>query len=131
MNAGQRRRFDVLLEEVLAGMPDQVHELLEEVPLLVEDHPSDDVLEQMGIAFREDLCGLHDGIALTERSVEHDAHLPHTISIYREGIISLSIEEAGGWSDEEIAHQIQVTILHEIGHHFGLDEDDLERLGYG
>ncbi len=84
----------------------------------------------------EILCGLHTGIALTERSVERPDS-SDVIHLFREGIV----DTAGGWeeaSDEEgeyggearIREEIRVTILHEIGHHFGLDEGDLERLGY-
>jgi predicted Zn-dependent protease with MMP-like domain len=86
---------------------------------------------------RAALCGLHSGIPLTERSVEHGG-LPEVITLFREGIL----EEAGGWEEwtdddgtelggrERILREIRITLLHEIGHHFGLDEDDLERLGY-
>jgi predicted Zn-dependent protease with MMP-like domain len=86
----------------------------------------------------ESLCGLHSGIMLTERSVEQHPELPTTLHLFREGII----DEAGGWKpwkDEDGEHwggedavkeEIRVTLLHEIGHHFGLEEEDLEALGY-
>jgi predicted Zn-dependent protease with MMP-like domain len=140
MNRGERDRFDGLLEGVLASLPSAIHELLEEAPLIVDDRPSPDMLRDLGMEHDEDdvLCGLHSGVALPDRSVEHPP-IGDTIHIFRRGIV----EHAGGWQpwiddegrhwggEDRIAQEIRITILHEIGHHFGLDEDDLERLGYG
>ena len=67
---------------------------------------------------------------MTERSVEHTLDLPEDIRLFRSGIVSL----AGGWDQEEaddvVYEEIMVTLLHEIGHHFGLDEEQLDELGY-
>jgi predicted Zn-dependent protease with MMP-like domain len=136
VNPRERERFDRLLEEVLDQLPPRLHALIEEAPLIVEDHPSEELKRELGVEHDDELCGLHTGIPLTERSVEHPEM--EFIHIFREGIIQL----AGGWDtgiDEEgleiggvdaIREEIRVTVLHEIGHHFGLDEDDLEQLGY-
>jgi predicted Zn-dependent protease with MMP-like domain len=130
VNRRERERFDALLEEVLDAMPDAVHDLLEEAPLIVEDRPSLAMMLELGVEFADDLCGLHTGVALTEQSVEHSGVLPTQIHIFREGIVAL----AGGWrgadADDRVAEEIHVTILHEVGHHFGLEEDDLDRLGF-
>ena len=128
MNAAERRRFDALLERVLETLPRRLHSLLDEAPLIVEDHPSPALLQEMGIdADQECLCGLHSGTPLTERSVEDAGDLPETIHLFREGIV----ESAGGWDDDEfVTREIRITLLHEIGHHFGLEEDDLAELGY-
>ena len=136
MNRAEREHFDRLLERVMDDLPAEVHELLEEVPLLVEDYPSDDILEAFDLEYRDDLCGLHDGIALTDRSVEAptpDDGIPDHILIYREGIVAhaANVEGRRRPSDAAVRREIRITILHEIGHHFGLDEDDLDRLGYG
>jgi predicted Zn-dependent protease with MMP-like domain len=139
MRRDERARFDAAFEEVLAELPAALHEMIEEVPVVLEDHPPAGLLREMGIdpEDRAALCGLHSGIPLTERSVEHEG-LPEVITLFREGIL----EEAGGWEEwtdddgtelggrERILREIRITLLHEIGHHFGLDEDDLERLGY-
>ena len=138
MTAAERKRFDALLEKVLDSLPPRLHELLEEAPLIVEDRPSRKLMEELEIDEEDDLlCGLHSGTPLTERSVNHH-DLPETIHLFREGIL----EQAGGWTaqrDEEgqwiggreaLMREIRITILHEIGHHFGLDEDDLAELGY-
>ena len=139
MRRDERARFDGLFEQVLAALPEEIHRMIEEVPVVLEDHPSRELLADMGIDpdDRAGLCGLHTGIPLTERSVS-DAGLPEVISLFREGIV----EEAGGWdewTDDDgtelggeacIVREIRITLLHEIGHHFGLGEEDLDRLGY-
>jgi predicted Zn-dependent protease with MMP-like domain len=126
----ERERFDALLEEVLETLPEEILSRLETVPLIVEDFPNPVLLREMGLPDDEPLCGLHSGFMMTERSVEHAYSLPEEIHLYRRGIIEL----AGGWdqpeADDEVYAEIHITLLHELGHHFGLDEDDLERLGY-
>ena len=126
----ERERFDALLEEVLETLPDELMARFEAIPLIVEDYPDPKLLEEMGLPADEPLCGLHSGHMLTERSVEDAYRMPEEIHLFRRGIIEL----AGGWEQEEadelVYGEIYVTLLHELGHHFGLDEDDLERLGY-
>ncbi len=132
--------FDAMLEQVLALLPPRLHELLEEAPLVVEDRPSAQVLREFGLGHDDrSLCGLYTGVPLTERSVSGPAAPPESVQIFREGIVM----QAGGWEptqsdtgqryggDEAVANEIRITLLHEIGHHFGLDEDDLTALGYG
>jgi predicted Zn-dependent protease with MMP-like domain len=77
---------------------------------------------------------LHDGVPLTERSIEDGAMLPEQIMLFRGPILRLAGCGELPWSDaqqEELQREVHITLLHEIGHHFGLDEDDLERVGYG
>ena len=137
MTRSERERFDRLVEEVLASLPEGVHALIEEVPLVLEDRPSRQLLRELGIEDDDEiLCGLHTGVPLTDRSVERpDAS--DVVQIFREGVVDM----AGGWEEDEddegpfggvdrIREEIRITILHELGHHFGLDEDDLDRLGY-
>jgi predicted Zn-dependent protease with MMP-like domain len=140
MDPALRDKFDALLQAEIDRLPPALHEMLEEVPVVVDDEPSDEVLESLGMTRDEahELCGLHTGIANTERSFA-DADLPAEIQLYRVGIV----EEAGGWDvravpdadvgpggEAAVAEQIRITLLHEIGHQFGLNEDDLDRLGY-
>lgn len=128
MNRRERRHFDRLLERVLAALPPRLHALLDEAPLIVDDDADPELLEELGMdPERDGLCGLHSGVPLTERSVADD-HGMETIHLFREGIV----DEAGGWEqgDDTIEHEIRITLLHEIGHHFGLEENDLEALGY-
>lgn len=135
MTPAQRRRFDRLLAGVLDDLPPNLHRVIEEIPVVVLDRPTPAMLRDLGVPRdewdeeAELLCGLHTGTMLTERSLEHSGDLPSDIHLFRQGIA----EAAGGWSQEDarIAEEIRITLLHEIGHHFGLDEDDLDRLGYG
>jgi len=152
----ERDEFDRFLDRLVDRLPEQLHELLAEVPLIVDDEPSVELLESLGMGFASDhpgddsptpagaadLCGLHDGLSLTERSVEDGPQLPGQMMLFRGPIMRLA--EYGGWGGHglhgarptptarrELSRQIHITLLHEIGHHFGLDEDDLEALGYG
>jgi len=131
VNRKLRDLFDMQLEDVLAGLPKRITKLLDEVPLHVEDYPSREIMEMMGIADRGALCGLYSGVPLTERSVVDVARLPDYIAIYREGIVHRAAAIQGRLTEDELRRQIRITVLHEIGHYHGLDEDDLEELGYG
>lgn len=133
----ERRLFDETLEQVLAVLPAHLHELLEVVPLVVEDFPSEVVLRDLGMDEDDDgsgVCGLHWGVALTRRSVDQSGRLPDQMMIFREPILAmvghgqvrLALDRL-----PELSRQIRITILHEIGHHLGLDEEDLQALGYG
>ncbi len=132
----QRRQFDALLDAIVAALPASLQQLLEQVPLVVEDEPAPQMLIKMGLdPRRTELCGLHWGTPLTRRSVEHGVRMPDQIMLFRGPIMRLarysgnrSGRSQGG---DELAEQIRITLLHEIGHHFGLDEDDLADLGYG
>lgn len=135
MTSKERDRFDALLGEVIDQLPPAIRELIDQVPVIVLDRPTVTMLRDLGIDPSDEeearsLCGLHSGTADTERSVEHSGHMPSHIHLFREGIVGL----VGGWdvpdADDELWEEIMVTLLHEIGHQFGLDEEDLERLGY-
>jgi predicted Zn-dependent protease with MMP-like domain len=125
-----RQRFDEQLDRVLAEMPPMIHKLLEEVPLHVEDYPSDDVIEHFDLEYRDDLCGLHDGVPLTKRSIEAPWRLPDRITVYREGIVAAAADRHGRVRLSRLRNEIRITILHELGHHHGLTEEELKELGY-
>ena len=93
MNARQRERFDEQLEQVLAGLPPLIHELIDRVPLHVEDYPSAEVMAEMGVEHRDELCGLFTGVSLDRRSVNEGAHFPDVVTIYREGILAASADD--------------------------------------
>jgi predicted Zn-dependent protease with MMP-like domain len=124
MTDDERRRFDEVLETVLEALPPGLQALLAEAPVIVEDRPSAQLLRELDLCPEDLLCGLHTGTPLTERSVEHSPELPETIHLFREGILEL----AGDWV--LLQREIRITLLHEIGHHFGLNENDLAELGY-
>lgn len=147
MRDAERERFDELFDQALEDLPPRLHELIEEVPVIIEDEPTGALLEELAreameasdgvtlaeakAALRDELCGLHSGPMITERSVEDGSEFPEEIRIFRRGIINT----AGGWdqdqAEDEIAREIAITLLHEIGHHFGLGEEDLEARGFG
>ena len=131
MNARTRLRFDEHLEWVIQRLPDLVHQLIEKVPLHVEDYPSAEVMAEVGVRRPEQLCGLYTGIPLTERSVEHSGTLPDVVTIYREGILESARDASGRIRTERLRREIRTTILHELAHHHGLGEEELRELGYG
>lgn len=110
-------------------LPPSVLELLDTVPLIVDDQASPKMLHSLGIRDPRNLCGLYTGVPLSERSVSSSGEMPDKISIYRVGILSLARSIAGR-SDAELRNQIRRTILHEVGHHFGMSEEDLTEVGY-
>jgi predicted Zn-dependent protease with MMP-like domain len=126
-----RRLFDDQLEQVLPELPQQVQDFMNDVPLVVEDYPSREVMRRMRVRHRSHLCGLYTGIPLIKRSVDHWGVPSDVIHIYRLGILSQSRTRDGRIDDVELRSQIRRTILHEYGHHVGLSERDLRGLGYG
>jgi predicted Zn-dependent protease with MMP-like domain len=157
LSDAERHRFDSLLQDAIDSLPPGIRALLDRVPVIVLDRPTPEMvrsLKREGTLEPEadglDLCGLHSGVAITERSIEDPAGWgpwstegagdgeaghggsggPELIHLFRRGVIDL----AGGWdgpgAEEEVYEEARITLLHEIGHHFGLDEDDLEELGY-
>lgn len=131
MDEATRTWFDRIFEEVLAAMPPRIHELLELVPVHLEDYPSLSTMRALGMHYRDDLCGLFTGIPLTDKHVEHAGVLPDVIAIYREGILRGALNRFGHLDEDVLREQIRITILHEFGHYHGLDEDELRELGYG
>lgn len=130
LNPRTRRRFDEQLDWVLESMPPLVHELIEKVPLHVEDYPSDEVMDEMGVEYIDELCGLFTGIAIGEKSVTHSGNLPDVVTIYREGIMSAAADRHGRINTPRLRREIRITILHELAHYHGLTEEDLAELGY-
>jgi predicted Zn-dependent protease with MMP-like domain len=131
VNPRLRSRFDEQLEWVLERLPPLVHELIERVPLHVEDYPSEEVMHSLDVRYLDDLCGLYTGIPIGEKSVTHSGTLPDVVTIYREGILSAAADRHGRIGTDRLREQIRITILHELAHHHGLTEEDLRRLGYG
>jgi predicted Zn-dependent protease with MMP-like domain len=131
VNVRSRRRFDEQLEWVLRRLPPIVHQLIDKVPLHVEDYPSQEVMDRMGVQYIDDLCGLYTGIPIGQKSVMHSGTLPDVVTIYREGILSAAADRRGRITTQRLREQVRITILHELAHHHGLTEDELRKLGYG
>jgi predicted Zn-dependent protease with MMP-like domain len=126
-----RARFDRELEWVLERLPERVHELIEEVPLHVEDHPSPRMMADLGVRRRSQLCGLYTGIPLSEKSIQHSGQMPDVVTIFREGIMASARGYDGRVRRARLREEIRITVLHELAHHHGIDEDELAELGYG
>ena len=122
----QRARFDAALDRIVVELPNDLKALLDEVPLVVDDEPAPALLADMGLDARtSELCGLHWGVPLTDRSVQHTARLPGRMMLFRGPIHRVARNR-----HLPLDGQVRITLLHEIGHHFGLDEDQLRELGY-
>ncbi|NIR85964.1 MAG: metallopeptidase family protein, partial [Gammaproteobacteria bacterium] len=111
MDEQLRNEFDTELERVLRELPAPVQELLEQVSLIVEDYPSRDLMRQMGIARRDDLCGLYVGIPLPERSIEHSGILSDVVYLFRQGIMAMARGASGTLDTLELNRQIRITVL--------------------
>lgn len=120
----RRAGFDKVLREVLSGLPKMFRDALSNVAVVVEEWPPDDLLDDLGVPEDGTLYGFYHGVPLPERSVQDSGVLPDTISIYRGPLVEDFPDPA------ELRRQIRVTLLHEIGHYFGMDEGELSRLGY-
>ncbi len=120
-----KQRFGQLVEEALAQLPEQFAQFMEEVPVEIRQRPTTKQLGRLGDRKGGVLLGLYVGRPLTERSVEESGRMPDVIYIFQNGIELVCQDE------EELVEQVRVTVLHEIGHHFGMSEEDLEELGYG
>ncbi|HUR17103.1 MAG TPA: metallopeptidase family protein, partial [Candidatus Limnocylindrales bacterium] len=114
--------FEALVEMALDTLPAAARRLLENVAIVIEDEPSDEQLRASETPPTESLYGLYEGVSGVFYASEW-AQLPNKISIFR-----LPLEE--DFPDpEELAHEVQETILHELGHHAGLDESGLREVG--
>ncbi|WP_029136999.1 metallopeptidase family protein [Nakamurella lactea] len=108
-----RRDFDDLVSEALDLIPEEFTRAMDNVVVLVEDrHPT------------RSLYGLYHGVALTSRTSSYSGHLPDTITIYREPILRFARDE------DAARHQVATTVIHEVAHHFGIDDDRLDELGW-
>ena len=116
--------FDNVLRQVLDDLPGLFRESIRNVAIVVEDRPPDWLLDELGLPPGETLYGFYHGVPLPERSVLDSGNLPDRISVYRGPLVE-DFRDPG-----ELARQIRTTLLHEIGHYFGMDEEDLARLGY-
>src|ERR1700722_925470 len=108
------RRFDELVSDALDLIPPELAAAMDNVVVLVADRHEED----------DELLGLYEGGALTERDSDYSGALPDTITIYRDTLLDVCE------SDEEVVEQVAITVIHEIAHHFGIDDDRLDELGW-
>src|SRR5262245_35105757 len=111
--------FEALVEQALDGLPEEFAELLENVAVMVEDEPDPEDLEALGMEPEEELLGLYQGVPQAERATSYPAAIPYRVILYR-GPIVRSCENR-----RQVIREIRDTVVHELGHHFGLDEEDM------
>jgi predicted Zn-dependent protease with MMP-like domain len=117
-----RQRFTELVEEALRGIPKRFRDAMKNVAVVVEDEPSQELLDDLEMDPDDTLFGLYQGTPLTEREATFGNVLPDRISIYQ-----LPIEDACE-DDEEIRMCVAETVIHEFGHYFGLSEEEIEAI---
>ncbi|MBN1152435.1 MAG: metallopeptidase family protein [Dehalococcoidia bacterium] len=118
----KKRQFEQAVDRALASLPEEFQQLLDNVAIFIEDRPSRSLLRELGMSADETMLGLYEGIPQTERTTSYDLVPPDRITLFQR-----PIEECCN-SDAEVAEQIRRTILHEVGHHFGIDEDRLDEI---
>jgi len=125
-------RFQELVDEAVASLPEEFASRLDNVDVVVRRRPSRETLRRMGLARGRTLLGLYHGVPQTHRTTAYSLVMPDRIEIYREPILAMAREECGEGQelDDLVRQEVRRTVLHEIGHHFGLDEDDLRRAGH-
>src|SRR5436190_21827866 len=116
--------FSSLLDTAIKELPEEFRKKLENVAIIVEDYPSKELLERMEVPEDEILFGLYEGVPLPERSHFGAPLLPDRILIFQR-----AIEDACD-SPEEVKEELKITLVHEIAHFFGMDDDYLEELGH-
>jgi predicted Zn-dependent protease with MMP-like domain len=109
------QRFDELVSNALDMIPPRLAAAMDNVVVLVEARNPGE----------PDLLGLYEGIALTERDSWYGGSLPDTITIYRDALLDVSETEA------DVVDEVAITVIHEIAHHFGIDDERLHELGWG
>ncbi|WP_158888501.1 metallopeptidase family protein [Amycolatopsis anabasis] len=108
-------RFEELVADALDEVPPKFAAAMDNVVVLVEEYNDE----------APDILGLYHGIALTERTSDYGGVLPDRISIYREPILAMCDTE------DEVVEEVLITVIHEVAHHFGIDDDRLHELGWG
>lgn len=110
-----RERFEELVDRALDEIPDELARWVTNLVVLVEDEPPED---------DPDLLGLYVGVALTERDASGYTMLPDQIFVYRNPLQEMCE------SEDELVEEVRITVVHEVAHHFGIDDDRLHELGY-
>lgn len=112
--------FESVIREAIAALPEWVHDALENIEVLVLDEP-DEELDPDG----EGLLGLYTGLPLPERGADYAGELPDVIYIFRLPHLALKLPP------DELHAEIVTTLMHEIAHYFGIDDDHLDEIGWG
>jgi predicted Zn-dependent protease with MMP-like domain len=120
-----RSKFEELVERALRRLPRRFRDKLANIAVMIEEWPDDETLADLGIDPPGTLYGLYRGVDVTRRDSSYGNVLPDVITIYQGPI------EDDGDSPEEMAEIVRETVMHELGHYFGLDDDELHRIEEG
>jgi predicted Zn-dependent protease with MMP-like domain len=118
--------FEIIAQKAYHKLPIQFRDMTKDVLIRVEEFPTDDVLDSMGLESPFDLLGLYHGVDLSRQSVLDVTTLPEMIFLYRRPILDYWAEH-----DASLGNIITHVLIHEIGHHFGLSDDDMARIEAG
>ncbi len=116
--------FERTVQEVLRDLPPDLRRALTTVQIVIKDEPSAEDLARAGLGPDEDLYGFFDGVSVLEKSATNPEPFPDRVVLFRRALL----EDFPNRSDLE--REIRVTLIHELGHFFGMDEDDLAERGY-
>lgn len=114
-----RREFEELVEEAVLGLPEEFARKLQNIEIVVEDEPDAETLERMRLQRGVTLLGLYHGVPRTERHEGAPPPYPDRISIYRGPILAICR------TADDVRRQVRQTVIHEIGHHFGLSDAEM------
>ncbi len=116
--------FEAIARAAMDGLPSEFTDHLGDVVFLVEDFADEDTLKEMGMEDPFELTGLYEGIPLSEQSVEHSGVMPPKVRLFRRPIL----DEWADNGEETLEHLIRHVMIHELGHHFGLSDEDMHAL---
>jgi predicted Zn-dependent protease with MMP-like domain len=116
----KKSEFENVVQQAMDNLPDWVHEALEHIEIRVTDAPGDEC--EPG---EDDLLGLYVGVPLTERSLDDVLEMPDVIYLYRLPHLAMELPL------DELREEIATTLIHEIAHYFGIDDDHLDDIGWG
>jgi len=121
-----RERFEAIAEEEFADLPEPFRQRMENVRIVIEDVDSPARRRQAGLGRSGMLLGLYEGVPLPRRGIDYGVVpvMPDTITLFQKNIESIARSES------DVRRQIRETLIHEIAHHFGMDEDEIREAGY-
>ena len=123
LKAPSPAEMEAMAHDIFERLPKRFRDLCADVVIRVDDFPTDEVLDEMDAETEFDLLGLFQGVGLPHQSVGDIARLPNMVWLYRRPILDYWAEH-----EESLGHIVRHVLIHEIGHHFGLSDDDMEAI---
>lgn len=116
--------FDAIVQKAVKRIPGEIRRHLDNIIITVRKRPTTTMLRDLGIEYDDDLLGLFQGVPLTERSITSPPLFPDTIYLFQEPLEDMCE------TVEELEEEIEITVVHEVAHYIGMDEERLIELGY-